>query len=293
MRTSLNSVRLFGALLLTLTLVSAGFANVWMDETFDGSSAFVQAPAAGATLDTYSANPLLSTVTASPLTATGTVVSTKSFNGANSYRLNAGEGLSVGAVYQDQTNGNFQLFQFAVNVDPIPAAGTVGTFRWNFDMDSATGPPIDHSYFVRLVSTGSVVNLVAGEDVAGLLPAGTIIGTLASNTEFKFVTLLFEKDLAGDTNSNPHVAAAAASFSQGMHFFVSSNTEALAIPVSGGQPPAFKSMDWAFSGITSTIFIDNLYWDGGMEDDAGNHNERSFSTGALYATSEPQWELFN
>src|SRR5690606_26369647 len=141
----------------------------------------------------------------------------KSFNGTNSYEIEVGETLAVGEPYQDQANGNYQLFQFAVSVDPIPAAGTVGEFRWNFDMDSTTAPAVDYSFYVRLESTGTSVNLIGGEDVANVSPLESTIGSLASASEFQFVTLMIQKNNASEATQNtpPGGSMPVGNFAQG------------------------------------------------------------------------------
>lgn len=267
-----------------LALSQAAHANVWMDEDFEGASAFVQ----GTTLDPYSTNSLANPVSA-VMTHTGSVSSSKSFQGLKGYELSTGETLAVAEPYQDQANGNFQTFQFAVNVDPIPAAGTVGTFRWNFDSDSTTGANIDHSYYVRMVSTGTTVNLIGGEDVANVVPVESTIGTLTSSSDWKYVTLLMQKDGAAHTDSRP--TAATGSIAQGLHFFVSSYTQSSAIGFLGSAPTSFMSRSWSFTVNSGTVYLDNLYWDGGMEDD-GSHFPNAYNSTTSPASVQ-DWSFYN
>src|SRR5690606_15339391 len=113
--------------------------------------------------------------------------------------------------------------QFAINVDPIPAAGTVATFRWNQDMNSVDSQP-DHSFYVRLDSDGDTVTITGGEDLNNDPAVEAVLGTLDSTDDWAYITLLSQKDAADTPDSRfPFLG----NVSRGMHFFNSSETPAL------------------------------------------------------------------
>lgn len=290
MQQPLRFLKALLALVITLALAGNAAASVWMDENFDGTAQFVQGdggPTADPThtLDPISTNPLTSTISA-VLTQTGSVVSTKAFSGSNSYRLNTGQTLAVGEPYSDQQHGSFHVFQFAVNVDPIPAAGTVGTFRWNLDTDNDNAPTVDNSFYVRLVSTGSAVNVIAGEDVAG--STSTQIGTLASSGAWGFVTVVIQKD---PTSPAAYGNLPAGTYAQGAHFFFNSTTAATVIPI-GGTPsvPQFRGRNWAFTVDSGSVYLDDVTWEGGMDGDAGNSRLQPFNTAPVSSVND--WNMF-
>jgi hypothetical protein len=69
--------------------------------------------------------------------------------------------------------------------------------------------------------------------------------------------------------------------SQGAHFFVSSNTESgSGIAPIGGSDTTYVSRDWAFTVTSGTVYLDDIYWDGGLDDDDVNSNPRPLDTGA-------------
>lgn len=257
------------AVALALGLASVASANIWMDEDFEGTPVLVQGAGgtagpspANATLDTYSHDALGATVTASPLTQTGAKVTNKFFRGVASYKLLPAQVLSVGPAYSGTTNGNFQIFQFAANVDPIPAAGTVAEFRWNHDATTTE----TYSYFVRLVSTGTAVNIIAGEDLKNSPAVQQQIGTLSSVNDWKFISLVMQKAPAATTYTGNPVIAPLGALVQGMHFFCSSNTEAYMVPFSGNGT-TYNSRIWTYAVTSGALYLDYAYWEGGMDGD--------------------------
>lgn len=263
---------------LALALSGVAQANVWMDENFDGASVFVQGNGdlggvAGATLDTFDndAPPITAGMEVSAhLTTTGTVDATKFYSGTKSYKLTAGQTLACATGYKNPTNGNYQYFQFAVNVDPIPAAaGTVGTFRWNFDSDTGVAPDVDYSYYIKLVADGSGnVNIVAGEDVHNTpTPVETTIGQLTSASSWTYLTLQMQKDPSVGGMNDPRMGTTY-KIVKGMHFYSPTASTSIGFGEGGGYlGSAFNSKDWAFTVETgNTIYIDDVYWDGGMDD---------------------------
>lgn len=283
---------------LALALSGVAQANVWMDENFEGATVFVQGNGTpggvpGATLDTYDSDGAVvaGKEVSTKLTTTGTVDSSKFYFGAKCYKLTTGQTLACTNGYDNPTNGNFQIFQFGVNVDPIPvAAGTVGTFRWNFDTDTGTPPDVDYSYYVKFVADGAGnVNIIAGEDVHNTpTPTETNIGQLTSASQWTYLSLVMQKDPAAKTDSRLS-GKTPASFTQAMHFFNASDTEATSIAF-GGLGTGFNSKDWAFTVETgNTLYIDTIYWDGGLDDDAANSNVHPFT---LPPASVTDWTLF-
>ncbi len=278
---SLLWMRVLGAMVLLLVVAGNARANIWLDEDFEGATAFEQRDGAVAGQngwDTHSTNFLLDPVTlSSGYAQSGTVSGTKSFLGLKSYHLTPSQSLKVGPEYQDAQNGNFQIFQFAINVDPIPTEGTVATFRWDHDMGSFDAEP-DHSFYVRLESTGSAVNIIGGEDLANETPVEGSLGTLTMSESWAFITVLVQKDNAATPDSRfPTLGAVA----QGAHFFNSSLTPAFSTPFLNPEPGAYAGRGWSFSVESGAIFLDEMYWDGGLDDDAATSQFKPFDLGAV------------
>lgn len=281
-------------------LVSTGFANTWIDERFEGT-AFTQGNGGntgqtpGATLDTNAdtnpPNQTPSPLVSSGLTHSGLVVSNKAFEGTHSYKMTAGQTLSQAAgTYANPTNGSFQFYQFAVNVDPIPAAGNVATFRYNLIMDASS----TYSLFVRLDSTGSAVNIVAGEDLKNSPAVSATIGTLSSINDWKYITVMVQKDPGAKTDVAPRATASLGAKNQGAYFFCSSNTEGTSLPLAG-DGTAFASQNWGWTVSSGTVYIDDLYWDGGW--DGSSNTTRIAQTAPRYpsngmAAAVKDWALY-
>jgi hypothetical protein len=258
-------LRFLGAIMV-LALAGNVQANIWLDENFEDEEVFVQrdGTVAGENgWDTHTTNALLSVVTETTgYTESGAVSSSKAFRGERSYRLGVGEALVVGPEYQDSQNGNFQMFQFAVNVDPIPSEGVVATFRWDHDMDTTNDEP-DHSVFVRLESDGSQVTITAGEDLAHDPETSGVIGTLNSTSDWAFITVLVQKSDSSTADSRfPFLGEV----DQGIYFFNSSLTSSFSAGFIGGDPSTYAGRGWSFTVDSGAVYLDEMYWDGGMDD---------------------------
>lgn len=282
---------------LVAAVVGAGTsqscANVWIDEDFDGAAAFVQGNGIqggipGATLDTYDVDATITNPITAVIAHTGTVVTSKSYDGAKSYRLNSGQSLTLGTPYDNQTNGNFLHLQLAVNVDPIPPAGTVGEIRWNFTMGTT---PTDYSFFYRLVSTGTAINIVAGQDqpTTGSTTSSTV-DTLTGVNNWTHLTMRMQKNEVAKTDSRFGDGA----ISQGMRFYSSTAVPQLTIPLAYASGGGDVTKNISITATGGTIYIDSLYFDGGCDDDAANsfphaYNSPKHNSGT---TSAADWSLF-
>lgn len=264
---------------LAFGMAHVAHANVWLDEDFESEDIFEQNNGeyvAGQTgWDIANESP-----TFSPITSTtgynqdGARVTTKAFRGDASLLLEGGDDITVGPDYTGVTNGSLQVFQFAVNVDPIPAAGTVAEFRWNHDTNTAEAEEGEYSLYVRLESTGSAVDIIAGEDLVNASdPPEETIGTLTSASGWAFISVVVQKDPAtadDDRISEP------ASFDQGIYFFNSSSTPAHFIEL-GGPGDAYNSRGWSFTVTSGGVYLDEMYWEGGKEDQPADSNLRPFT----------------
>lgn len=284
-------------LVILFCFTSIGLANIWMDENFDGTSIFVQGDGGGtsvnppdATLDVYSYNTLVNQLS-SVLTQTGAKVTSKFFDGSACYQIEPGETLAVGTPYQDASDGNFVIFQFAVNVDPIPAAGDVGIFRFNWDTDDTSGPSPDYSFYVKLVSNGSTVDIVAGEDVANSPASEATIGTLTSTDEWKFVTMVMQNGTGSQTYTHANLPGGSLTQDEGVAFYCSSTTQGHFVAMSGNGTSK-TGLGWSITVSSGTLYIDTVYWEGGMDGDNTNGaiNIRPFDYSGTTAVTN--WELY-
>lgn len=264
-----------GAAMIITAVASTACANVWLDESFEGTP-FVQATAwssagmtagvqattpAGATLDPKANDAVSPLLSASPLVQTGGVTMSKSFNGTKSYQLNPGQVLSIGPTYENTGNGPIQVFQFAVAVDPIPAAGTVGELRFNWDANGA-GAGLAYSFFVRFVSTGTSVDILGGEDLLNSPAISQTIGTIPDANTWRYVTLIYQKNTG--TVSDSRAPFTGLVLATGMHYFVSSTTEALYVVANVGDVGSV-GQGWGFTVSSGALFLDDMYWDGGVD----------------------------
>ena len=250
--------------LVFMFLLNVSFSNIWLDENFDDGAAFNSGD-----LDTFSYNTLNNPLN---LSHDGTLTSSKALNGTYSYQIAAGQSVSVVEPYQDQTNGPYVYLQLGVNLGAIPAAtGSMGELRWNWDYDG--NGTADYSYYVDFQSTGTAVDIVAGEDMAGST-SGTI-GSLTSTSEWEYITLQMQKN-----HTDEEDPLTSQNLSQGMRFYCSSTTPALEITYTS-LDSFNKAKDWSISVTSESLYIDDMYWEGGMTlyTDQNERNLRAFDQG--------------
>lgn len=293
--------RILAISMLALGLPLVASANIWIDETFEDGP-FTQgngdelAPTPSSELDIYSSNALANTITASPLATTGSVVSSKAFEGGSSYQLDPGDVLSVGSNYQDPGNGNYVIFQFAVNVDPIPVAGEVGRFRINWDTDTGAGANPDHSFYVKLQSNGTTVDIVSGEDIANGVPPETTIGTLADANDWEYVTVIIQNHTAAATYTHAKLPGGSLNLNPGAHFYSTSITPEATINFANVNSTK-AGTGLGFAVTSGVVYIDDIYWEGGMDaetevDALALVNIRPFDKDGPPPSSVNNWSLY-
>lgn len=263
----------FSLTLLLLLASGLGHANVWIDESFEDSPAFND-------LDTVQ-NDACDPGTATSLTHNGSLTTADAFRGSQSYELAAGESIVTDASPCKPSAGPFHYLQFAVKVASIPAAGTMAILHYNWDTDVLFPNPEEFSFFVAFVSTGSSVDIVAGEDLAGATSA--IIDTLPDTNTWKYITLQFQKN--SDPSAADDVELGQTDVPQGTYFYSSSSTPQMYIPWNTlGFNPAH--LGWSFTVNSGTLLLDHFYWEGAMVSDAGLEEGRKLrdpATGSLLA----------
>jgi hypothetical protein len=252
-----------------LVLAAPGvFANVWIDEGFEDDMAFAPVGVGDGALDEgidlyhdaawFPYNP------AAPLNAvlthTGSISDQRAFFGTHSYQLDAGESIAVVEPYSATGSGSFNYMQFAVNIDGVPAAGTMASYNWTCIIEDVT-----HTWTIDFVSDGSKVDLIASETFQGL-GTPTTIGTLNGGpTEWLYLTVLTEMNF-GETDARNGLGP----LDQGIHIFVGSDTPAFQI----AGPPDFpntkvvdrSSRDWSLVVNDGTLYVDEWYWECGFDD---------------------------
>jgi hypothetical protein len=271
-------------IILSLLLFCLGpaFSNVWIDENFDGTGPtsppiWVQGDGGGstvipsdATLDVYANGGIGGvTITLSPFVQTGAKVTSKFFDGAASYEMDPNEGVIVGPAIKNPSNGAFVILQFAVSVDSIPAAGDVAELRYNWDSNSATSPPIDYSYYIKLVSDGSKVDIKAGEDVKNVPASEATIGSLASSSDWKFITMVMQNNTGSASYAHANLPGGNLTQANGVAFYCSSTTQGHFVAQVDTTGKIYRG--WGLSvkpTTTAKVYLDTLYWEGGMDDTA-------------------------
>ena len=297
-----TSIFLSSALVVVMVcvMVSSGFANVWIDENFDGTSIFVQGDGKGATvsppdatLDIYDGDGSIASPVGNVLTQTGAKVTSKFLDGTGCYQIESGETITVVDPYDNPGNGNFVILQFGVNVDPIPSAGTVGEMRYNWDTDTGVGASPDHSFYVKFVSDGSKVDIIAGEDLFNATPSEATIGTLNSGSEWDFVTMVMQNGTGSQTYTHALLPGGALTLNAGVTFFCSSTTAGHFVAFGSDNGAAKKGTSWNISATGGTLYVDTLYWEGGMDVDSGavSINIRPFNYSGS-PSSVQEWSLF-
>jgi hypothetical protein len=191
---------------LVAALVAASLsasACIYMDEDFEGPNPFAnrnfpvvgdtQQPAIplkdGINLRAYSTNETTPQVTLS--STQGSVINTRSYRGAKSYRLNSGQKLAVAPGQFPVRNTNwFRSWQFAVSTDGATtglAPGTqVGAFRIDYSNDSKTDLTPDVAITLALK-----VNNTGGVDLLCVNQGNALLGTLnGSDRSWLLVTMI-------------------------------------------------------------------------------------------------------
>ena len=250
---------------LFLLLPSFAHSNIWIDEDFESTVAF--SPSALDTFDRFPPpEPPISLVRAE-----GTIDSSRSYEGTQSYRLSAGQALVVEpSGYENPTNGPFQYLQFATSAGAIPPTGEVAELRWDWTVNS-----VDYSFFLTWRSDGSAIELIAGEDsVLGV--TDTLVAFPDTNT-WEFVTLQFQKN--EDPATDPRTGH---TLTQGMRFYIDSATPTFEIGLPGLGTSEDKGGEVSLSVATGEIYLDDLYWEGGMT----NGDEASSNLRPLAGASE-------
>ena len=140
---------------------------------------------------------------------------------------------------------------------------------------------VDTTFTVKFVSTGSAVDILAGAESSGTLVQ---IGTLASNTDWKFITMRLQNGGPSETDARAVIIPAEQTKSCGMFFYCSSNTPSHSLPLVAGIPTK-QVRAVSFEGIAGEMRIDAVYYDGAMED--GGSIAFSGSEGVRHCGADP------
>jgi len=251
-------------LFLFLSIFNFLYCNVWIDENFDDGLDFNASD-----IDTFDAGPPTSPAL-SFTNEDGSVTTEKAFNGSYSYKLTAGQTLSVGATnYENPKNGPFQYIQFAVSVDSIPASpGSMAKLIWNWNINST-----DYSFYIDFQSTGSAINIVAGESL--VFVTSQTIDTITNANDWKYITLQFQKNAISATDNRT-----GQTLSQGMRFYVDNSIPKLEILLPGTGVIDDTGKDWSINVTTGSLYLDDFYWEGGMTNGyEADGNLRPFDNG--------------
>ncbi len=286
MKLRFSSLFLTAAAAAFALAASSATANVYIDEDFEATPILAD----GVTVDTYDAS-LDGSPTATLITETGSRVTSTAFAGSASYELSPGESITVADGYPGQGGGNLVYFQFGLSVDSIPAAGNVARFEYNTELDSTP-----HRFFVELTSTGSQIDVTGGEDLAGS-SSGAVTTITAADT-WTFITVqIFVHNVAANDN-RPQVNQA--SISPGVYFYADSTTPSSSAAITGAATK--DGNGWSFTvdgGTTATVYLDELYWSGGMDADYDFTSPTNTDRGDLQAfdtapsaASVENWQMF-
>ncbi|MCA9438651.1 MAG: hypothetical protein KC978_22895 [Candidatus Omnitrophica bacterium] len=242
-------------LLLVIWVIPNGAqANVWIDEDFEDGVAFGPS---GVDTDPYSFNALANPI---PITATGQLSNERAYLGSTSYKISAGEGVTISEPFQDPANGPFQYIQFAVSLGEIPSTpGTFAELRWNWLLNLS----VDHSFYIQFQSDGSEVTMVAGEDLAG--STSGVLGTFTDANTWKYITIQLQKNATPENDSRAVINQSM--IPQGAYFYASSSTPQVVVSPAIGTPDSTaNAKDWSLTVTDGSLFIDEVYYEGAMTD---------------------------
>lgn len=263
----------FTAVLALVVLGAQGAsAHVFIEENFDDSLAFNRAPVPQVTdvnsdVDTFDDNKTTHTPSL-VIASTGTLTTDHSLSGDTSFCMGAGEGFaavrnldypSTGS-WNGQTTGPFQYVQMAVSVAEITAAAGTEVARLTYTWEDLE----PGNWIVTFESDGAGgVDVIAALD--GVSTSTTEIGHIDGGyAEWQMVTVQVQKN-AGAAN-DPMVGNG---FTTGARFYCGSDTPGLFLPatsfVAAGPPVRNpKAMDMSFMVSHGKVFVDDVYWEGGM-----------------------------
>lgn len=290
-------LHLVAALGLVLAAHGTGNANVWIDEDFEDTPILSQGngSAGSGTVDPFDGD-TLNTQTGTLITATGSRSTAKAFAGSASYQLSAGQTFAVADGYDGNQHGDWIYFQFAINVDPIPAAaGPIA--EWNY---SNTLDGTEHVFTINVDADGSGNAVISASAVAGVTPlppsGGSTIATLSSASDWTFLTV--QLGVTGPPQADPRDPAQPPARAAGAYFYASSNTPSVTIPITGAGGKDGNAWSLTVDGATTaSVFIDDLYWEAAREDPpsgpSGQANQYLKPFDLTASSSVAEWAMFD
>lgn len=291
-------------------LVGSARAAIYMDEDFEGAQAFVDRAFPIQDSTTQPTQPLAQGInlrawdaghTTPPVqigTAQGTIVSTRAFEGSQSYRLNSGQTLAVSpGQFPFASGGALRVWQFAVNTDSATTALTSGTEVGRFALDFTTDTPTDLTPEVT-VEILLKVNGAGGVDLVLVNKANAVIGTLSGAADnWQVVTLVANLQVSAGTREDTSIQWGAYDpftgtykgpqpaavpdppkplMTTGIHVFVDGAaplevvlTRAVELGAAwgneSGAADTTAEIGWTFAAENGgTVYLDNLSWDAGV-----------------------------
>jgi hypothetical protein len=275
----MRNIKILTLLFAILIISSFATANIWIDEDFADGVAFD----AGA-LDPYDDSaPPTPPIT---VTATGSMSTDKAWDSTvhgNSYKLEAGQKIEVlGVNYSEAANGAFQYLQLAVNIGEIPTAGSMATLEYYW---SHASPASNWTFVFDFVSTGSAVDIVAGQTVPSVDTA--TIATLSNTSDWVYLTFQFQKNSGTEDDNDAARPFLQTGVAQGAYFYASSTSAGHSVAL--GEAFAIDESDgWVLNVTSGSLYIGDLYWEGGMDLDAANSNPRALDN----PTVVTNWDMF-
>jgi hypothetical protein len=291
------SIRIsFCAVLILVFLANFSAANIYLDEDFEGATAFVdrnwpvQNTTATATVPLVQGLNLRArsngelTPKVQIGTRQGAIVSTRAYKGTRSYRLAPDSALAVTPGQFPSRGKGPRLCQFALSVDSaaaaLPAGTEAGRFEINYSLDSASSLVPDLTIALELVADGAGgVDLLCANNGAPLatLSGGAsdwVLVTLIANLNVSdsdnadVVSQWRAYDPLTDTYKGPDFT-----LPTGIHIYAKKNdrlgkttlSRADALTAAWGNNNAHANtaeIGWRFAaGSGAALYLDNLYWD--------------------------------
>jgi len=296
---------------ISLLLVTKVPANIYLDETFEGTTAFVDqdwpvqgdvnihptpsiVAVKGAYMRAYFVGSFDWRTPKPAINNTGTLTTARYFLGSKSLQLASGQSVSVPSspTYVGNANGEYRVIQFALSCTTetlaLPAGTVVGHFNYYWSVTTTDTVEATLTLNFRVDSAGKLEMFCVNTSSV----VATIDGGVGSWALVSLLTQIRPGDIGTvswngydpltDTYRNPD--AQETEIDGGIHVFVNSNTEALWVlddQIGTGwgndnsDTPAAThdsvELGWELAATNGgTLFIDDLYWDGGYHDINGD-----------------------
>jgi len=297
----MKRMQVLACMIVGMALLAPGArGNIYLDEDFEGPEAFVdrnwpvqgdnRIPPTPATVAVKGANLRAYNVGnfdyRSPKPVyhnTGTLTQSRRFLGAQGLQLASGQSVGVSPmVFAGNEIGEYRVFQFAVATDSatasLPTGTRIGFFRsdWSTTTEDIVQASFSLDFVVNGLGTVDVISSNTATRVTTLAPGRGNWALISIITQIRPDDMGYFEWNAHDplTNTDKGTTQGLV-LPGGMHIYVDGKSEALhvfedQIGTGWGSDDSSNSvwnsreLGWEIAAVNGgTLFVDELYWDGG------------------------------